>query len=458
MSGQPPAITHPNKRKFVSATVSPPPLRRKLQSTTTQNSVASFFTKTSQKPPEKIKWQERAVDDDTPGTLIVGRYEPTGVEPMIAQNKRAKVAAFDLDSTLIETASGKKFASGADDWKWWHPCVPETLKKLYNEDGYRVAVISNQGGISLKVDTKGPKAHQTKILSFKAKVAAVFSQLEIPISIYAATNKDIFRKPRTGIWTELLDDYGISATEVDIKKSIFVGDAGGREAGGGKSKDFSCSDRNFALNVGITYSTPEEFFLKDAPRPFVQSFDPTRYLLSTSQEDENPNNPTFAKTRAQEVVLLCGSPGAGKSTFYNRNLLPLGYSRINQDTLKTRERCLKVASELLREGKSIAVDNTNPDTEVRRKWIELAKKHSAPIRCVLFTADNTICQHNDVVRALNPAMNPEKRTMLPSMAFNSFKSRYEPPKPSEGFEDITEVNFQFVGNEEERKIWSRHWT
>ena len=35
------------------------------------------------------------------------------------------------------------------------------------------------------------------------------------------------------------------------------------------------------------------------------------------------------------MVILCGSPGAGKSTFYRRNLAPLGYSRVNQDTLKT---------------------------------------------------------------------------------------------------------------------------
>lgn len=46
-------------------------------------------------------------------------------------------------------------------------------------------------------------------------------------------------------------------------------------------------------------------------------------------------------------------------------------------------------------------DNTNPDREVRAKWVELAKKHSMPIRCVHFTAPAQICEHNDVVRALN---------------------------------------------------------
>ena len=46
-------------------------------------------------------------------------------------------------------------------------------------------------------------------------------------------------------------------------------------------------------------------------------------------------------------------------------------------------------------------DNTNADSEVRSKWVELATRRSVPIRCVLFTTGAEICQHNDAVRALN---------------------------------------------------------
>lgn len=113
-------------------------------------------------------------------------------------------------------------------------------------DRFRIVILSNQGGISLQADNKGPKAYQTKAASFKSKVTAVFNQLDIPISIYAATGKDIFRKPRTGMWEELLDDYSISPDDLDLEHSIFVGDAGGREASATKPKDFSCSDRYFS--------------------------------------------------------------------------------------------------------------------------------------------------------------------------------------------------------------------
>ncbi|KAA8574268.1 hypothetical protein EYC84_005765 [Monilinia fructicola] len=71
--------------------------------------------------------------------------------------KRNKFAAFDFDSTLIQTSSGKKHSNSSQDWKWWHASVPGTLRKLYLEDGFRVVVISNQAGISLKTDPKPPK-------------------------------------------------------------------------------------------------------------------------------------------------------------------------------------------------------------------------------------------------------------------------------------------------------------
>jgi len=67
-----------------------------------ENSVASFFTPISQKPPEKVKitWQERGANDDTPPTLLVGKYEPSGHSSPspVAGTKRRKVAAFDFVS------------------------------------------------------------------------------------------------------------------------------------------------------------------------------------------------------------------------------------------------------------------------------------------------------------------------------------------------------------------------
>ncbi|KFY58368.1 hypothetical protein V496_06177 [Pseudogymnoascus sp. VKM F-4515 (FW-2607)] len=116
--------------------ISPPPIKRKVQSKTTKDAVSSFFKPTSQKPPEPITWSERAVNEDTPTTLVVGKYVPPGTSndaPPTAPRK--KIAAFDLDWTLVKSISGKKFVFDAGDWKWWHPNVPLLLRKLYHEEG-----------------------------------------------------------------------------------------------------------------------------------------------------------------------------------------------------------------------------------------------------------------------------------------------------------------------------------
>lgn len=149
--------------------------------------------------------------------------------------------------------------------------------------------------MSLKTDSKTVKKDQKNLATYKGKVAASLNQLNLPISIYAATSRDKYRKPRNGMWEEMLEDYDLSNASLDLEGSFFVGDAAGRLATDGGRRDFSCCDRSlpvsclipytllrngrdFAANIGIRFHTPEEFFLKEAPKPFTRDFDPTAYL------------------------------------------------------------------------------------------------------------------------------------------------------------------------------------
>lgn len=43
------------------------------------------------------------------------------------------------------------------------------------------------------------------------------------------------------------------------------------------------------------------------------------------------------------------------------------------------------------------------------------------------------------------------------MAFTGFANRYREPSLKEGFQDITKVDFEFIGSEEQREMWSRYW-
>jgi len=82
----------------------------------------------------------------------------------------------------------------------------------------------------------------------------------------------------------------------------------------------------------------------------------------------------------------------------------LGYERVNQDILKTRDKCLKVATQHIEDKRAVVVDNTNADVETRAAWIALAMRMGAPIRLVHFTAPAKLCEHNDTVRALTGSL------------------------------------------------------
>lgn len=58
--------------------------------------------------------------------------------------------------------------------------------------------------------------------------------------------------------------------------------------------------------------------------------------------------------------------------------------RVNNDTLKTAEKCIAALEEALDAGKSAVIDNTNPTAIVRARYTVIAKKHGVPIRCFFF--------------------------------------------------------------------------
>ncbi|TGZ80341.1 polynucleotide kinase 3'-phosphatase [Ascodesmis nigricans] len=430
----------PAKRAIasVSCAISPPSTKRKIQSTTTKSAVDSFFTPVSQKPPTKTKW--KVIGE----TLLTCRYEDPKQTQQLPEKNR-KVAGFDLDGTLIKTKSGNTHSKDTQDWQWWHPDIPTKIKGLYKE-GYHIVIFTNQAGL------KEPSKKTAHYIKFKEKVNGILNELDIPLHLYAATSKDKYRKPRTGMWEEMMDDLNLDHHSVDLESSYLVGDAAGREG------DFSASDWHWALNIGIHFWTPEEFFLGETGREKVHPWSPAQHIADSEKLTSSPT--PFAPKKDQEIIVFVGSPGAGKSTFFHRYLEPKGYVRVNQDLLKSRGKCITQTKKLLAEGMSVVVDNTNADVKTRAIWIELAEKHNLKPRCVYFATPPEICLHNDAVRAFSDkeSFNPEKRDPLPGIAFTSYKSRFEEPKKEEGFEELVRVAFKFMGSKDEGEVWGRFWT
>ncbi|KAG7697823.1 hypothetical protein KL933_002874 [Ogataea haglerorum] len=169
-----------------------------------------------------------------------------------------KIAAFDLDDTLITTKSGYKFGRGSFDWKFKFD-VPQVFTKLQAEN-YTVVIFSNQAAV-----VNAPGSKSLKILT--TKMDDIFDHLETPVIYYASTRKSrkdksqhdldlytLFRKPNTGMFSQFLQDYQLTEDMLDRDNSFFVGDAAGRRM------DFSDSDLKFAENLRLRFYSPEEYF------------------------------------------------------------------------------------------------------------------------------------------------------------------------------------------------------
>ena len=154
-----------------------------------------------------------------------------------------KVIFADLDSTLIETRSGKTFPTSILDfkpiWKVWK-YLRDNL-----DDGDYLFIVTNQGGIE-----KG----LVKESHFMSKILFICYSLEEYIKknievgyMYCSSNdtKNQFRKPNTGMFEELLLKHNLRS--IPKSSMLMIGDASGRQS------DFSDSDLRAAENFGISY-------------------------------------------------------------------------------------------------------------------------------------------------------------------------------------------------------------
>ena len=359
---------------------------------------------------------------------------------------KKKLLSFDLDDTLITFGkSGKsKSPNKTKDTPYKFTFDLNKVKsKLdeYQKNDFIFAIFSNQNGI-----TQG----HIKESDFKDKIDKIFSQeLKYPIITFFAKEKDFYRKPCVGMFDLFTKKFNENAP-LDLSECIYVGDAAGRKKSSTyKRNDFSNSDYKFALNCGLKFLTPEEFFLGEkCPYPTINN------TLHDLDKNNNDHIKYDVSPNHKEAIIFIGSPGSGKSNFCENNLTPKGYIRINQDTLKTRQKVIKCLEENLKAGNKVVIDSTNPEKNGRKEYIKICKNYGYYVRAFNFLVSKDLAMHLNNLRTINKNRK-HLSGYVNAIPIHTFFKNYEEPEKNEGFDDIVEVNF-IPGpfeNEEDKKIF-----
>ena len=151
---------------------------------------------------------------------------------------------------------------------------------------------------------------------------------------------------------------------------------------------------------------------------------------------------------------MIGMPGTGKSHFAKTNYP--NYVYVNQDTLKTKARCLKATKTALQKGDTVIIDNTNGRKSNRLMYVALAKGYGYSVRYIWMNVSQELAKHCNHVRA-----KMESRKVVPAVAYNTYRKYFDCPKEDDGVDDIIvyrddDMRFTFP-NPSERKMFLE-WT
>lgn len=356
-----------------------------------------------------------------------------------------KIAAFDLDGTLITLGPGagrKKAAAASSSWEWWNPVVSDRLISL-NNDGYTIVIFSNQSGLSGKTSRD-----QLDILD--KKIQQIVEVLGFKPFFYFASAYDKYRKPAIGMW-----ELFIEHTKLKSQKAYFVGDAAGRHG------DHAASDLYFAHNCKLQFYTPESYFLDKKlvlgktiydthPEYFTNLIIPsTEY--NKKIDDFMVHFDTSSEITGPFAIFMCGPPASGKTSLAHEIEKHIGATWINQDTCKTKTKMFSAIKSATTSGESIIIDKTFGDKESRKEYLEKIPKNYKSI-IIVMTINREQTEHLNWVRVETfdvPAIN--------DIVYATYYKHFSKPTKDEGFYEILEWESQIASNSKSAKFIKRYY-
>lgn len=147
-----------------------------------------------------------------------------------------------------------------------------------------------------------------------------------------------------------------------------------------------------------------------------------------------------------EGIIFIGIQASGKSTFYQRYFFKT-HVRISLDMLKTRNRESILLNACIEAKQPFVIDNTNPDIEVRKKYIQILRENGLSIKGYYFQSNINECLARNKLR--------EGKENIPEVGVKGTYNRLELPSYTEGFDQLYYVSMyhnEFIVKEWKNEI------
>ncbi len=307
-----------------------------------------------------------------------------------------KYAIFDVDGTLIQPVRGYKVPLDRGDWSARFPNASQVIRDFHIK-GYTIVFRTDQS-----------KAFRIDLVRDLAK------SLGVPVLVLIAIAKDL-KKPDTSLFLENIKN-------MNVHESFYVGDAAGRRG------DWSAVDKQFANALGIRFYTPEEFFER-------QLEDPPSVLVS------RPSVPVIndVAKESDEVIIMIGLPGSGKTTIVQRDFKPKGYFVLSGDELGSSnpKKLIKMATDQWGQGqRKFVFDLTNLTEEHRANYRDWSHALGLTCRLVYVDTDLSSAQARNKQRANKKQVHP--------FVIKLMNDKLQKPTNDEGCEELTVVDNRAV--------------
>lgn len=132
-----------------------------------------------------------------------------------------------------------------------------------------------------------------------------------------------------------------------------------------------------------------------------------------------------------QAIIFIGIQATGKSTFYKANFFN-SHIRLSMDLLNTRNKENRFLETCFQTQASFVVDNTNPTSEERKKYIKLARENKYEVIGYYFSSS--------IAEALKRNSSREGKEKVPEIGIKGCYGRLEIPTKEEGFDKLYFVN------------------